>query len=72
MLIDSNIPVPKKGPYGAMLRYPFPNMSIGDSFRVENSQELSCRTAGCAYGKRHNMKFTVRKYEDAYRCWRIA
>jgi len=30
------------------------------------------KAASHAYGKRHSMKFTVRKQDNGYRCWRIS
>lgn len=71
--IDKGIPIPAhdKGPYP---KYPFAQMSIGDSFfAAERKQPLS--TASYQRAKRHGAKFTMRAtVEDGvtgYRVWRI-
>lgn len=64
--IDSNIPLPSK--------WPFPNMKVGDSFAVpDDVKRQTIAVAAMRYGKKNNMKFTVRKGLDKHlRCWRIA
>lgn len=63
--IDKHIPLP--------VRWPFPDMKIGDSFLVPNDVARSTvNVAARRYGDKHNMKFTVRLTEDrTLRCWRI-
>ncbi len=64
MKIDKNIPVPDT----PLQKYPFPDMSIGDSFLANNK----VRSASRIYGTRHGVKFTCRKVleSDKVRCWR--
>jgi hypothetical protein len=53
-------------------RYPFRDMSVGDSFIVDDATRANVANAAVAYGRRHNCKFTVRQAGNgAYRCWRV-
>ena len=60
-------------------RYPFPTMEVGDSFIriLQNINELyknnitSLHNSAYEYGKRHNMKFSIRKTTDGYKCLRL-
>lgn len=76
MKIEKNVRMPTN----INRKYPFGDMSVGDSFEVPvsgtNQQKkrdaVSARTAAILYGKRHGLKFTVRKMPDGtVRCWRI-
>ena len=64
--IDKNVPLPA--------RFPFEHMQVGDSFAVPPDVERpSVTVAAMRYGRKHNMKFTVRLTPDrTLRCWRIA
>lgn len=53
-------------------KYPFDQMKIGDSFEVSDDLWERVSTAAGAYGRYHNKKFSIRKHNGAYRCWRIA
>lgn len=71
--IDKGIPIPRhsKGPKP---KYPFAQMSIGDSFfAAEGKSTISA--SSCQNAKRHGGKFTMRAtVEDGvpgYRVWRI-
>ncbi len=66
MKIDKNIPLPK-----ARSQFPFHDMEIGDSFCVTEDKLRSTRTLANTFGGKLNRKFTVRKFEGGYRCWRI-
>ena len=71
MEIEKNIPLPIFKGDG---KYPLGKMEVGDSFKVESSKVNSVRTAAnyTKYDEEtKNWKFTVRKEEDHYRCWRI-
>ena len=72
--IDKNIPVPAN----ASARYPWAEMEVGDSFFVEDkeniySQQSSLSTAGRVWANAHKngSKFITRKVEKGLRIWRI-
>lgn len=52
-------------------RYPFDKMDIGDSFFIEKVEAQRLSAAASLYGKRNNMKFSVRSIDNGYRCWRV-
>jgi len=59
-------------PAGFGYFYPFEKMETGDSFRFVSDIVKKVAPAASSYGKRHNMKFSIRKTDDnSYRCWRI-
>lgn len=68
--IERGIQIPAV--YGQYSKYPFGQMRVGDSFQIPDDQQ-AVRQAASQYARRHNkaMKFSVRKYEDHYRCWRV-
>jgi hypothetical protein len=53
-------------------RYPFNKMKVGQSFWLEAGVQNTVRGASIGYGRRHNMKFSISKDGDGYRCGRIA
>jgi hypothetical protein len=72
MKIESHIPAPS--PESARAVYPFPSMNVGDSFLVLEADWIkNLRSAAYMYAKRHpGVRFTVRKYGEGWRLWRIA
>ena len=72
MKIESHIPVPSEQSSRAV--YPFPDMRVGDSFLVLEADWIkNLRSAAYMYAKRHpGVKFTVRKYGEGWRLWRIS
>ena len=64
--IDKKVPLP--------VRFPFADMEVGDSFAVPPEvNRPAINVAAMRYGRKHNMKFTVRLTPDrTLRCWRIA
>lgn len=66
--IDKNIPMANTV---SRNNYPFSKMEVGDSFAVNVEDFNKVRPAASWYGKRNNMKFSVRHWEGAYRCWRV-
>lgn len=69
--IEHGIPVVtigRIGKWGDVLKL----MKPGDSIHIEHVNHPPCINA-CFYIKKKfpGMKFTVRKYNGAYRCWRI-
>jgi len=65
--IEKNIPFPRSGSM-----YPIAEMEVGDSFLVEDiDKRSSVVTTICRFRKEQpDRKFTTRKVEDGYRCWR--
>lgn len=72
MNIENHIPVP--GPESARSVYPFPKMKVGDSFLVlEADWVRNLRSAAYMYAKRHpGVRFTIRKYGEGWRLWRVS
>ncbi len=56
---------------GGRKKYPFGDMEVDDSFAVPVEISNHVRAAASYYGIRNGKKFSVCKYGDAYRCWRI-
>lgn len=79
--IEKKAPIPERGrggKNGYRGAYPFPEMSVGDSWlekprRGEDAFALGSRISGAAYhyGKRHGMKFVTRREEGGLRVWRV-
>lgn len=67
--IDKHIPVPQRHKRG--MGVIAQTMEIGDSFAVSAEEANSIRSSIGYYGKRLGREFTVQKYKDGYRCWRI-
>jgi hypothetical protein len=63
--INKNVPMP--------VRWPFPNMQVGDSFAIPpDVLSTTVSVAATRFGKKNGMKFTVRKMPDkTFRCWRL-
>lgn len=73
--IDKNIEMPDRpgSGGGSYPKYPWKTMDIGDSFLFPaEMKEQSVRSLPYEAGKTHGRKFTVRKTEEGFRCWRIA
>lgn len=68
--IDKNIPIPTVT--NKRNSYRFGEMDIGHSFALDADELVQVRSAAAYYGTRHNMKFTIRRYKDGYRCWWVA
>jgi hypothetical protein len=75
--VEKGIPIPEKKP-----KYPFAEMEVGDSFRVDKVDAQKVRVASALYSSRKNQcaKFKIgvsirTKYETAtieeWRCWRV-
>ena len=64
MKIDKNIPLPRK--------WPFEHMEIGDSFLLAKDIKRSAVAVSASrFGNKNNVKFSIRKTPEGYRCWRI-
>lgn len=72
MEIEKNIPIPRSHAEG--VKYPFPQMEIGDSFVVPIDRRVAVCMACLRYKEKHGKQFTTRKTEDgkSIRVWRIA
>lgn len=70
MKVDKAIPMPKPWRKG---KYPFREMEIGDSFAVTNEDRQRVAMAASLFSLRNKkeFKFSVCKFEGAYRCWRV-
>lgn len=54
-------------------RYPFTEMEVGQSFFILDREMVRpVSTAAYNYAKVNNKKFSIRKYGDGHRCWRVA
>jgi hypothetical protein len=80
MKIDKGIPVPPQRYAKQPLKYPFPDMAIGDSFLAESAtdelrqkQASSIRAQAVRYTNAGNPDFaiTLRMMPNGVRCWRI-
>jgi hypothetical protein len=62
--IESDIPLPEL--------YPFAKMKVGDSFLIPPEKSKGSATVSAyRYGASSGKKFTIRKTDKGYRCWRI-
>ena len=62
MKIDKNVQLPRP-----QSKYPFNEMQIGDSILTDKN----IASVACAYGNRHERKFTTRIEGNQFRTWRI-
>lgn len=67
--IDKNVPQPV--PYHRSSIYPLEHMLIGDSFYVDVYRHKATSVACSVQGKKLGRTFTVRKWGDGYRVWRV-
>lgn len=65
--IDSDVPYTS---HLGKLKYPFEDMKVGDSFLIKGNY-MKVASSASWYGKRHQQKFSVRRTEEGYRCWRL-
>lgn len=69
--IDKNVPLARNHP-GRRAKYPFGDMSLGDSFLYPPGTERNAaNSAASSAAKRLSMKFTVRMTDEGLRCWRV-
>lgn len=70
---DHEYKIEKNVPYiaacGKFSRFPLKQMEVGDSFVFDEKDSGSIRSACSWFGKRYNMKFSVRA--KVRRCWRV-
>ena len=69
--IEKGIPIPENAGRG-YCRYPFKEMSVGDSFALGIDNLNSVKVLASKYSKADDKKFSVHKVEGGYRCWRVS
>lgn len=73
MKIDKDIPMPDSRSHGPAPKYPFSQMSIGDSVFFEGCKTGGKETATAhQVGRRKGWRFSSRTQQDGVRIWRIA
>jgi hypothetical protein len=73
IVADSKHPIPANIGAGRPPKYPWATMKIGDSFLFpDHLKSQSCYNIAKYGGLRNGVKFSVRKTDEGYRCWRIA
>lgn len=68
--IERDVPIPSGT--GRPPIYPFEDLKVGESFVVSPEDAGRVRSAASHASKTYNIKITIRKAEDGYRCWRTA
>lgn len=71
MEVDKGVPLPG----GKAGKYPWQDMSVGDSFLVsevyDRDLQRKVAAAACKAALRLGVKFSVRKHDGALRVWRV-
>jgi hypothetical protein len=67
MNIDVNIPVP-----ASRRKYPYRDMSVGDSFLVVGASVQVICNANNRAGKKLGWRFIARRVPDGVRVWRVS
>lgn len=68
MKIDKGIP---QLPPIERTKWPFQDMEVGDSFWVPFELFSRIQCAATRAGQRHGKLFSVRRFENGFRCWRL-
>ena len=71
--IEKNIPVPCASNKGGLLKYPWPEMEVGDHIFVPGKKTGDIMAASRGWSKRNapGWKFTARAVDGGVRIWRI-
>jgi hypothetical protein len=64
-VIEQGIVLPQRG------KYPFQQMSVGDSFAFQRAIRNAVSSAAYVYARRNGCKFSIRREKDSYRCFRL-
>ncbi len=64
MKVEKGIKIP-------ISKYPFNEMEVGDSFKVDSEKVATLRVQSCRFANENNVKFSILKHEGSHRCWRI-
>lgn len=67
--IEKGIPIPHPG--SGRLSYPFHEMKVGDSILVTDRTLPQLERMTGSYGRRHGVKFSLRKMKGGVRIWRV-
>lgn len=71
--IEHGVPLrPRSGGLGASAKYPFAEMTVGDSFVGPASLRKRASSAAAAHFRKYGRKFSIRNDGDGFRCWRVA
>lgn len=74
--IDQGIPCPERN-FREHKRYPLHKMELGNSFKaaseynIELLRDISAQCAAWAWRQKDHIKFSVHKFEDGIRVWRV-
>ncbi len=72
MPIERNIPIPPAVQSGRRRKYPYAEMSIGDSvFIPHNKIPGPAYSSAMSYGLRNGKRFTGRQMDGGVRIWRV-
>jgi hypothetical protein len=68
--VEKNVPRSRKS--GAV--YPFAKMEVNDSFKFDGNEKdaRTIRSAASMHAARTGTKFSIKKDNGGYRCWRIS
>lgn len=70
--IENGIQISTQGSISQRWYEIFAKMKDGDSFLIPKMDLVNnVKVAAYTYGKKHKIKFTVRKTDTGYRCWRV-
>ena len=69
--IDKGIPLPPQGSNQRTAKYPWRDMRVGDSIRVQG-QGRAARSSAALFARKTGLRFAVRSFADHTRIWRIA
>jgi len=78
--VEAGVPIPEKGgpkdfDLDGRVKYPFGDMSIGESFfsACAGHKEIhKIRAAASGYGSYNGKKFMIKREPGGCRCWRVA
>lgn len=74
--VEKNIPLPARQirRFHRTSKYPFARMKVGDSFAIKGGDRAAMAVRQAVHGyqrKAKGQKFSVRRFEESYRCWRL-
>lgn len=72
--IERNVPIPMPGDNAnkTAWRKAMERMNVGDSFQVPPGMDGKINSARATIQKQDGYRFTIRKFQQGYRCWRTA
>jgi hypothetical protein len=68
--VVKNIKIPERT--YAQRDFPFDEMQVGDSFEVPAEAVASARQLVSRFARKTGRKFSVRRYMNSHRCWRVS